>query len=923
MPLTHDAIRIRGARQHNLRGLDLDIPKNRFVVITGPSGSGKSSLAFDTIYAEGQRRYVEAMSAQARRFLEVMERPDVDSIDGLSPAVAIQQRRASGNSRSTVGTLTEINDHLRVLFARAGLPHCPNCGDPIACQTVGEIVDTVLARPDGTRLRILAPRIRNRKGSLDQELERLRHDGYVRVRIDGHDRALDEEIRLDPMRPHTVDAVVDRLVVRPKIERRLADSLETALALSGGIVVLDILEDREFSFSTQFICRNCDIGFEELTPRLFSFNSPYGACPACNGMGTRTDIDPDRVVPDTNRSIAEGAIAPWGVPRGRATLDLLQRLTDRYRFDLTAPFGSLSPKAREAILWGNRSLRFDGVIPTLNRRVADAASDEVGPRLDSYARTVACSDCAGARLRKEALAVRIAGRNIAQFAAMSIDGACDFIDRLKGSLGPPEVVAPILHEIRNRLAFLRDVGVGYLTLERNVASLSGGETQRIRMATQIGARLSGVLYVLDEPSVGLHPRDNRRLIHTLHQLRDLGNTVLVVEHDRETMLAADHLIDLGPGAGEQGGELIAQGTAQEIMAAGESLTGAYLSGRKTIPPPPERRQPTGRIVLKNARGHNLKSINVAVPLGIFVCVTGVSGSGKSTLINGTLYPALANRLHNATAAPLEHDGIDGLSQIDKVIRIDQAPIGRTPRSNPATYTDLFADIRELYAKLPEARVRGYTPSRFSFNLKGGRCEPCQGDGLQRIEMHFLPDVYVTCDTCGGSRYNRETLEIRYKGCSIADVLNMTTERALTFFRDIPSAQRKLKTLAEVGLGYIRLGQSATVLSGGEAQRIKLASELSRVATGKTMYILDEPTTGLHFEDIRSLISVLDRLVDKGNSVVVIEHNLDVVKRADWIVDLGPGGGDSGGRVVAEGPPERVAAAPASHTGRFLKEVIAL
>ena len=923
MPLTHDAIRIRGARQHNLRSLDLDIPKNRFVVITGPSGSGKSSLAFDTIYAEGQRRYVEAMSAHARRFLEVMERPDVDGIDGLSPAVAIQQRRASGNSRSTVGTLTEIHDHLRILFARAGLPHCPECDKPISCQTVGEIVDTVRAQPDGTRLRILAPRVQNRKVAFDEELERLRRDGYVRVRIDGRDRSLDEEIRLDPTLPHTVDAVVDRLVVRPKIERRLADSLETALALSGGGVFVDILEGPELSFSTQFICRNCDVGFEELTPRLFSFNSPYGACPACNGVGVRTEIDPDRVVPDTNRSIAEGAIAPWGVPRGRAALDLLQRLADRYRFDLAAPFGSLSPRVREAILWGDKSLQFDGVIPLLNRRVADAASDEGGSRLDSYVRTVDCSDCAGARLRKEALAVRIAGRNIAQFAAMNIHVACDFVDSLKGRLDPPEVVAPILHEIRNRLAFLRDVGVGYLTLERNVASLSGGETQRIRMATQIGARLSGVLYVLDEPSVGLHPRDNRKLIQTLHTLRDLGNTVLVVEHDRETMLAADHLIDLGPGAGEQGGELMAQGTAQEIIAAGESLTGAYLSGRKTIPPPPDRRQPTGRMVLKGARGHNLKSIDVALPLGIFVCVTGVSGSGKSTLINRTLYPALANRLHNATAAPLEHDGIDGLSQIDKIIRIDQAPIGRTPRSNPATYTDLFTDIRELYAQLPESRVRGYTTGRFSFNLKGGRCEPCQGDGLRRIEMHFLPDVYVTCDACGGSRYNRETLEIRFKGCSIADVLNMTTERALTFFRDIPSAQRKLKTLAEVGLGYIRLGQSATVLSGGEAQRIKLASELSRVATGKTMYILDEPTTGLHFEDIRSLISVLDRLVDKGNSVVVIEHNLDVVKRADWIVDLGPGGGDSGGRVVAEGPPERVAAAPASHTGRFLKEVIAL
>ena len=922
MPPANKAIRIRGARQHNLRDLHLDVPKNRFVVITGPSGSGKSSLAFDTIYAEGQRRYVEATSAHARQFLEVMEKPDVDSIDGLSPAVAIQQRRATGNSRSTVGTLTEIHDHLRILFARAGLPHCPKCANPITSRTVGDIVDTVLALPDGARLRILAPLIRKQKGRFNQELERLRRDGYVRVRIDGNERALDEEFRLDPAKPHTIDAVVDRLVVRPKIERRLADSLETALSLSGGMVVLDVLEGRELHYSTRLICRNCDVGFVEPAPRLFSFNSPHGACPACNGMGARTEIDPDSVVPDPQRSIAEGAIAPWGVPKGRATLELLQRLADRFRFNLTAPFASLPPEAKAAILSGDRSLGFDGVIPTLKKRLADAGSDHAGSRRDPYARTVDCSVCGGARLRMEALAVRIEGMNIAQVCAMSVDEAIDFMERLEGRLRPRDVADPILLEIRSRLVFLKEVGVGYLTLERNVASLSGGETQRIRMATQIGARLSGVLYVLDEPSVGLHPRDNRKLIRTLETLRDHGNTVLVVEHDRETMLAADHLIDLGPGAGEQGGELMAEGTARDIMAAGECLTGAYLSGRKTIPPPPGRRKPSGRVVLKGARGHNLKSIDVSLPLGILVCVTGVSGSGKSTLINGTLFAALANRLYNASAIPLAHDGIEGLSQIDKIIRIDQAPIGRTPRSNPATYTDLFSDVRDLYARLPESRVRGYTPGRFSFNLKGGRCEPCQGDGLRRIEMHFLPDVYVTCDACGGSRYNRETLEIRYKGCSIADVLNMTAERAFTFFRDIPAASRKLKTLAEVGLGYIRLGQSATVLSGGEAQRIKLAAELSRVATGKTMYILDEPTTGLHFEDIRSLIAVLDRLVDRGNSVIVIEHNLDVVKRADWIVDLGPDGGDSGGRIIAEGPPERIAAAPASHTGRFLKEVIA-
>ena len=919
-----DHIVVRGARQHNLKGIDVDIPRNRLVVVTGPSGSGKSSLAFDTIYAEGQRRYVESLSTYARQFLDLMEKPDVDAIDGLSPAVAIEQRGNTRNPRSTVATITEIYDYLRLLYARAGQPHCTSCGKPISCQTVEQAVESVLDLPERQRLQILAPLVRDQKGSHQEVLERLKTEGYVRVRVDGTVQSLDDDIQLDRKRSHTVEAVVDRLVVKPDIRPRLADSLETALGLAGGLVTVDLLDEGQLTFSTHFACPDCDVSLESLEPRLFSHNSPHGACPACGGLGLRPEVVPDRVVPDPQRSIAEGAVAPWGVPKGKEIARRLSRLAARHRFDLTAPFASIPEAARKAILYGSntRGQKFEGVIPGLCERYENNPSEEERSAIEPYVRPTRCPDCNGARLRPEALAVRIDGRNIADVAALSIHEGADLFQDLRVPDSPDQVVGPILREIRNRLTFLSDVGVGYLTLDRSVASLAGGEAQRIRLATQIGSRLSGVLYVLDEPSVGLHPRDNRRLIDTLCRLRDLGNSVLVVEHDRDMIEVADHLIDLGPGAGDEGGHVVAQGTPAEVMAAPESLTGAYLSGRRDIPPPPEARLSRGHVILKGARGHNLQSIDAAIPLGVFVCVTGVSGSGKSTLVNKTFYPALAGRLHGAAAEPLAHDGIDGLSKLDKVIQIDQSPIGRTPRSNPATYTGLFSVVRELFARLPEAKVRGYTAGRFSFNVKGGRCEVCQGDGVRRVEMHFLPDVYVTCDVCGGKRYNRETLEIRYKGSSIADVLEMTVSRALGFFRNIPQALRRLRTLSDVGLGYIRLGQPATALSGGEAQRVKLAAELSRMGTGNTLYILDEPTTGLHLEDIRLLVNVLDRLVDKGNTVLVIEHNLDVIKRADWIIDLGPEGGDGGGTIVAEGPPAIVADAPASHTGRFLKEVLA-
>ena len=909
-----DTITIRGARQHNLKNIDLDIPRNCLVVITGPSGSGKSSLAFDTIYAEGQRRYVESLSAYARQFLDLMDKPDADSIEGLSPAVAIQQRGIPRTPRSTVGTITEVYDYLRLLFARIGTPHCPICSQPIVRQSVAQIVDRVLALPEGQRLQILAPLIRNTRGTHLSVFNQLRKEGYLRVRVDGEVMSLDSDIVLDKNTAHNIEAVIDRLIVRENMAARLADSLETALDLANGTATLDIIDDEEWTFSTRFACTEGHFEIEELEPRLFTFNSPHGACPTCSGMGTVFEVDPDLVVSDPSKSILEGAIAPWGIPKGKRQVEQLQRLSRNLSFDPSAPFSKLSKTVQRAILRGKT-----GVIPDLQHQYKTATSDEAREKIELFMRGQTCPACQGACLRPEALAVTISNCTIADIAGLPIEKIRQFFQTLDLKNNAAEIAAPLIREIENRLAFLTDVGVGYLALNRKAATLSGGEFQRIRLATQIGTRLVGVLYVLDEPSIGLHPRDNRKLIDTFCNLRDLGNSVIVVEHDREAMQIADHLIDLGPGAGEHGGKIISQGPPETVIADENSLTGNYLSGQKAIPLPPDIRQPRGYLSIRGASGHNLQNVNIDIPLGVFVCVTGVSGSGKSSLINHTLYPALARQLHRASTSPLPHKAIEGVEQIDKVIRIDQAPIGRTPRSNAATYTGLFTAIRELYAQLPESRVRGYGAGRFSFNIKGGRCEACLGDGVRRIEMHFLPDVFVTCDVCGGSRYNRETLEIRYKGSSIADVLNLTVNQARTFFRNIPAAQRQLKSLADVGLGYLRLGQPATSLSGGEAQRVKLATELARTATGKTLYLLDEPTTGLHFDDIRVLIEVLDRLVDRGNTVLVIEHNLDIVKRADWVIDLGPDAGENGGHIVATGTPETIAQNPSSHTGRFLKE----
>ena len=911
-----DTITIRGARQHNLKNIDLDIPRNCLVVITGPSGSGKSSLAFDTIYAEGQRRYVESLSAYARQFLDLMDKPDADSIEGLSPAVAIQQRGIPRTPRSTVGTITEVYDYLRLLFARIGTPHCPICSQPIVRQSVAQIVDRVLALPEGQRLQILAPLIRNTRGTHLSVFNQLRKEGYLRVRVNGEVMSLDSDIVLDKNTAHNIEAVIDRLVVRTNMAARLADSLETALDLANGTATLDIIDHEEWTFSTRFACTEGHFEIEEIEPRLFTFNSPHGACPTCSGMGTVFEVDPDLVVPDPSKSILEGAIAPWGIPKGKRQVEQLQRLSRNLSFDLSAPFSKLSKTVQRAILRGKT-----GVIPDLQHQYKTATSDEAREKIELFMREQTCPDCQGAGLRPEALAVTISNCTIADITSMPIEKIRHFFQTLDLKNNAAEIAAPLTREIENRLAFLVDVGVGYLALNRRAATLSGGEFQRIRLATQIGTRLVGVLYVLDEPSIGLHPRDNRKLIDTFCNLRDLGNTVIVVEHDREAMQMADHLIDLGPGAGEHGGKIISQGPPETVIADKNSLSGNYLAGRKTIPLPPDIRHPRGHLSIRGASGRNLQNVDIDIPLGVFVCVTGVSGSGKSSLINHTLYPALAHQLHRASTEPLPYKSIEGIEQIDKVIRIDQSPIGRTPRSNAATYTGLFTAIRELYAQLPESRVRGYGAGRFSFNIKGGRCEACQGDGVRRIEMHFLPDVFVTCDVCGGSRYNRETLEIRYKGSSIADVLNLTVNRARSFFRNIPAAQRQLKSLADVGLGYLRLGQPATSLSGGEAQRVKLATELARTATGKTLYLLDEPTTGLHFDDIRVLIEVLDRLVDRGNTVLIIEHNLDVVKRADWVIDLGPDAGEKGGNIVATGTPETIAQNPSSHTGQFLKEIL--
>jgi excinuclease ABC subunit A len=925
--MASDRIVVRGAREHNLKDIDVEIPRDQLVVITGLSGSGKSSLAFDTIYAEGQRRYVESLSAYARQFLEQMEKPEVDSIEGLSPAISIEQKTTSKNPRSTVGTVTEIYDYLRVLFARVGAPHCPKCGRVISAQTVQQMVDRVLTLPSGTRLLVLAPVVRGRKGEYKKLFHDLQRQGYSRIRVNGAVRELGEEIDLDKNRKHTIEVVIDRLVVRDNLGPRLADSLETALRLADGVVQVEPVSEgsgktEPMVFSERLACADCGISFPEVSPRMFSFNNPYGACPECGGIGTRWEIDPERLVPNPARSLKAGALAPWAGRESTYFKQTLAVLGKRYRFSLDEPWSKLRKSVRDVILFGDREGGFEGVVKVLERRYRETQSEEARAEVEAFMAERPCPACGGSRLRPESLGLKIAGRSIADVVKLTIKEAGVFFSSL--SLGEREatIARRVLKEIRERLGFLVNVGLDYLALDRPAGTLSGGEGQRIRLATQIGSSLVGVLYILDEPSIGLHQRDNRRLLDTLKRLRDLGNTVLVVEHDEETIRAADYVLDLGPGAGELGGHLVAVGTPDEIVANTRSLTGQYLSGSRSIQVPVNRRRGSGQVLtIHDPREHNLQGMAVKIPLGTFTCVTGVSGSGKSTLVNDILYRALAQMLYRAQERPGAHARIEGAQHVDKVVDIDQSPIGRTPRSNPATYTGVFTFIRGLFARTPEARMRGYAPGRFSFNVKGGRCEACQGDGLVKIEMHFLPDVYVTCDVCKGKRYNRETLEVHYKGASVASVLDMTVREALTFFDAVPVIKSKLQTLDDVGLDYIRLGQSATTLSGGEAQRVKLATELSRRATGRTLYILDEPTTGLHFADIERLLEVLNRLVEQGNTVVIIEHNLDVVKTADWVIDLGPEGGDAGGRVVATGTPEVVAQRPESYTGQFLKPVL--
>jgi len=934
-----NVIAVRGARQHNLKNLSVDIPRERLVVITGLSGSGKSSLAFDTIYAEGQRRYVESLSAYARQFLEQLEKPDVDAIEGLSPAIAIEQKTVSRNPRSTVGTVTEIYDYLRLLFARLGVPHCTRCGQPVRAQTVPQIVDQVLRLPEGSRLLVLAPIVRHRKGEYRKELEQIKRQGFLRVRIDGEMALLEDLPKLDKNVNHTIEIVVDRLVVRPDITARLTDSIETALAHTEGLVGVQIVDGAPLVFSERLACPDCGTSCPELTPRLFSFNSPQGACAVCDGLGMHMEFAPDLLVPDPERTLLDGAIAVWGPQQLTFLQPLLEGVAAHYHLDLRQPFGALTAEQRHLVLYGTGSTPvpvqytangrthalqrvYEGVIPLLQRRYQDTASMGVREDLERYMRPRLCTTCQGTRLRPEALAVLIQGRRISEITAMPVRQAQAFFASLTLSAFERQVADKILLEIRSRLHFLSSVGLDYLTLDRTAATLSGGEGQRIRLATQIGSGLVGVLYVLDEPSIGLHQRDNQRLLDSLKRLRDLGNTVLVVEHDRDTILAADYVLDLGPGAGEHGGRLVAAGTPDEIVQHPESLTGQYLSGVLAIPLPCQRRAPgQRRLRLLGASANNLQHLDVEIPLGLLVCVTGVSGSGKSTLVMEVLHKALAQRLHHAREQPGVFNALESVEYLDKVINIDQAPIGRTPRSNPATYTGLFDSIRELFAQVPEARVRGYKPGRFSFNIKGGRCEACQGHGTLKIEMHFLPDVYVKCDACKGQRFNRDTLDIRYKGKHIAEVLELTVDEAVAFFANVPTLRQKLTTLQEVGLGYIRLGQAATTLSGGEAQRVKLSRELSRRSTGRTLYMLDEPTTGLHFADIQHLLEVLTRLVQGGNTVLVIEHNIEVIKTADYIIDLGPEGGDGGGHIVATGTPEMVAQVEESYTGRFLREVL--
>ena len=932
-----DKIVIKGAREHNLKNIDVEIPRDKLVVITGLSGSGKSSLAFDTIYAEGQRRYVESLSAYARQFLEQMDKPDVDSIDGLSPAISIEQKTTSKNPRSTVGTVTEIYDYLRLLFARVGHPFCYSCGKEITSQTVSQMVDSIIALPAGAKISVMAPIVRGRKGEYRKELAQMRKDGYVRARIDKKMHELAEEITLDKNKKHTIEIVIDRLIIKDGIEKRLADSLEVALKLSDGVVVISPMEagKADLLYSEKLACIECGISYPEMTPRMFSFNNPHGACPECDGLGVKMDIDPDLVVPNKDLSIREGAVKPWSKRATMFYYQMLEALADQYGFDLNLPWKKLPKKAQDIVLngsgedvkfWFIRDGRkqyyyrdFEGVVNNLKRRYRDTESAYIREEIEEFMGAHPCPKCNGDRLRRESLAIRIAGRNISEATRLSVKAAHGFFGDLPLSEKERFIAEKILKEIRERLGFLINVGLDYLTLDRRASTLSGGEAERIRLATQIGSSLMGVLYILDEPSIGLHQRDNEKLLDTLLSLKNLGNTVLVVEHDEDTIMRSDHVIDMGPGAGVHGGAVVAEGTPEEIMKDANSLTGQYLSGRMKIPVPLARRGSKRFITIKNARENNLKGIDVKVPVGVFTCVTGVSGSGKSSLILEVLYKSLAQRFYRSTERAGLCDDITGLEQIDKVIDIDQSPIGRTPRSNPATYTGLFTHIRELFAQVPEARMRGYKAGRFSFNVKGGRCEACQGDGVIKIEMHFLPDVFVTCDVCKGRRYNRETLEVQYKGRNISEVLDMTVSEAMGFFENIPAIHGKLVTINDVGLGYVTLGQSATTLSGGEAQRVKLSRELSKRGTGRTLYILDEPTTGLHFADIQKLLDVLNRLVEAGNTIVVIEHNLDVIKSADYIIDLGPEGGDGGGRIIAKGTPEDVANAKGSYTGLFLKK----